>query len=80
MEVVVVNNDSEENLDKIKEEFPSIVLINSSRNNGFGAACNLGVRYTQGDLLFFLNPDTEIQGSFNWEGALKMRITKYQRL
>jgi len=59
-EVVIVNNDGKENLVKIKEKFPEVVLINSSKNNGFGAACNLGVKHSQGDLIFFLNPDTEI--------------------
>ncbi|PIP26410.1 MAG: hypothetical protein COS71_00590 [Candidatus Moranbacteria bacterium CG06_land_8_20_14_3_00_40_12] len=59
-EIVVVNNDEKEKLEKTKEKFPSVVLINSPQNNGFGAACNLGVRHAKGDLLFFLNPDTEV--------------------
>jgi GT2 family glycosyltransferase len=63
-EIVIINNDKKEKLDKIKEEFSSIVLINSPKNSGFGAACNLGVKISQGDLLFFLNPDTEILNSF----------------
>jgi GT2 family glycosyltransferase len=59
-EIIVVNNDKKERLTEIKNKFPFVTLINSSRNNGFGAACNLGVKHSQGDLLFFLNPDTEI--------------------
>lgn len=64
-EIVIVNNDEKERLDGIKEKFPSIVFINSPKNKGFGSACNLGVRISQGELLLFLNPDTEILSSFN---------------
>ena len=60
LEIVVVNNDKKENLNKIKEKFPAIILINTAENKGFGAACNLGVKSSQGELLFFLNPDMEI--------------------
>jgi len=59
-EIVIVNNDEKEKLEKIKTQFPKVVLINSPKNNGFGVACNLGANHSQGDLLFFLNPDTEI--------------------
>ncbi len=62
-EMIVVNNDPQEKLEKMKEKFPEVILINSNQNKGFGAACNLGVKNSQGDLLFFLNPDTEILGS-----------------
>lgn len=64
-EIVVVNNDSQEKLAEIKKEFSSITIINSPCNKGFGTACNLGVQNSQGDLLFFLNPDTEILSSLN---------------
>jgi GT2 family glycosyltransferase len=64
-EIVIVNNDEKEGLDEIKEKFSSAVLINSPKNKGFGSACNLGVQISQGDLLLFLNPDTEILSSFN---------------
>jgi N-acetylglucosaminyl-diphospho-decaprenol L-rhamnosyltransferase len=85
-EVVVVNNDEKEKLEKIKEKFSSILLINNEKNIGFGSACNLGVKYSRGDLLFFLNPDTRIKDAFNpicslWEkdpqiGAVGPRILK----
>ena len=64
-EIVVVNNDTKESLEKIKEKFPEVVLVNSFKNKGFGVACNWGVKNSQGELLFFLNPDTEILGSLN---------------
>jgi hypothetical protein len=64
-EIVVVNNDEGERLEKIKEKFSSIILVNSEKNIGFGPACNLGVKHSQGDLLFFLNPDTKIRSNLS---------------
>ena len=36
----------------------SHIFIKSSRNLGFAKANNIGVRYSSGEVLFFLNPDT----------------------
>ena len=33
------------------------VLVLDSKNDGFGIACNFGVRHSTGDLLVFVNPD-----------------------
>ena len=53
-EITVVNiNDTLILSDNIK-------LINISENKGFGSACNLGAKTASGDILCFLNPDTEI--------------------
>jgi GT2 family glycosyltransferase len=57
-EIIVVNNDKNTLLEaKLPKE---IKTINSGKNIGFGAACNLGSRMAQGEILCFLNPDTEI--------------------
>ncbi|MFA4817781.1 MAG: glycosyltransferase family 2 protein [Parcubacteria group bacterium] len=54
-EIIVVNNDD------LDIQCPSEArLINTGKNIGFGAACNLGARMAQGEILCFLNPDTEI--------------------
>jgi len=54
-EIIVVNNSH------LEAELPSeIKSINPGKNIGFGAACNLGVKDAQGEILCFLNPDTEI--------------------
>lgn len=53
-EIIVVNNSgSSFNLEN------GIKTI-SSPNKGFGSACNLGVREASGNILCFINPDTEI--------------------
>lgn len=54
-EIIVVNNSD------LEAELPSgIKSIKSGKNIGFGAACNSGARVAQGEVLCFLNPDTEI--------------------
>jgi hypothetical protein len=60
-EVIVVNNDEEKV--KIFQKYPQIKIINTNGNFGFGAGINIGARVAQGDILFFLNPDTQLSSS-----------------
>lgn len=53
-EIIIVNNDNS------FFDYPKTKTINSETNKGFGSACNLGARNTEGKILCFLNPDTEI--------------------
>ncbi len=59
-EIIIVNNDKNENLFKMKIDFSKVKIINHKKNIGFGAGINLGFKNTKGDFLFILNPDTEI--------------------
>ncbi len=60
-EVVIVDNNSNDGLiDLFQERFPTFLFVKNSGNNGFSNGCNLGVKYTIGDCLLFLNPDTVI--------------------
>jgi GT2 family glycosyltransferase len=60
-EIVVVDNASPElGVDRLKDEFPEIILIKSPENLGFARANNLGVKHSSGRRLLFLNPDTEL--------------------
>jgi GT2 family glycosyltransferase len=59
-EVVVIDNDSEdESAEMVKREFNGIALVENSRNLGFSAACNQGIRMSRGRFVLLLNPDTE---------------------
>ena len=59
-QIVVVDGGSFDGCgDMLAQEFPSTVFVQSNENVGFAKANNLGVRHCSGDLLFFLNPDTE---------------------
>ncbi len=57
LEIIVVNND-EENIVLDGDERLKIIEVNE--NIGFGRACNLGAKEAVGEILCFLNPDTEI--------------------
>lgn len=59
-EIIVVNNDEKETLKTVKNRFPEVRIIRSSKNIGFGPANNLGAKSAQGEFLLFLNPDAQI--------------------
>jgi len=61
-EVIVVDNASQDDCKSILQEFPTVQLIEASRNLGFAQANNLGYARSAGEVLLFLNPDTEIIG------------------
>jgi|HubBroStandDraft_6_1064221.scaffolds.fasta_scaffold201988_2 N-acetylglucosaminyl-diphospho-decaprenol L-rhamnosyltransferase len=60
-EVIVVDNASGDGTESaIRTEFPRVDFIQSLHNLGFAKANNLGYLKSSGDILVFLNPDTEI--------------------
>jgi len=61
LETIVVDNASYDGSKEIIEnEFPEVIFVQSSENLGFAKGNNLGFKYSKGDALLFLNPDTEI--------------------
>ena len=63
-EIIVVDNGSVDNsVDLVKQNFPQAVLIENKKNLGFARACNQGAKIAQGEILFFLNSDTEIKNN-----------------
>ncbi len=59
--IVVDNNSSDGSPVMVREEFPSVKLIDSDSNEGFSAACNRGIKTSAGDYILILNPDTETE-------------------
>lgn len=58
-EIIVIDNDShDESCQMLKNDFPTVKLIRSNINLGFGKANNLGIKQASGKYLFFLNSDT----------------------
>jgi len=63
VEIIVVDNASSDDscAELIRDEFPNAVLHCSDQNLGFARGSNLGYGLSSGEVLLFLNPDTEIQ-------------------
>jgi GT2 family glycosyltransferase len=55
--IVFDNNSNDDTTNIIKSRFPKILLIESGRNIGFGAANNAAAKLARGKYLFFANPD-----------------------
>jgi GT2 family glycosyltransferase len=60
-ELVVVDNASIDGCaEMVAEDFPRATLIQNRRNRGFAAAANQGASTAKGDVILFLNPDSEV--------------------
>lgn len=66
-EVIVVDNASkDDSVAQVQAQFPEVISIANSTNQGFSAANNQGLKTASGDCLLLLNSDTQVQ-----EGALQ---------
>jgi len=59
-EIIVVNNDQKDKIKELIQKFSEVKIYQNEKNLGFGAGNNVGARIAKGDILLFLNPDTEI--------------------
>ncbi len=60
--VIIVDNASiDDSVERMRAGYPEVHLIVNKSNLGFAAANNQAIGKTRDDLLFFLNPDTELQ-------------------
>lgn len=60
-EVIVVDNNSKDNLDQLlKESFPQVRFIQSPKNIGMGGGNNLGIKEANGEYVLILNPDIHL--------------------
>ena len=60
-EIIIVDNDEVKTIgNDLKRKFPKAKYIESEKNLGFGGGNNLGAKFTKGEYLFFLNPDTKV--------------------
>jgi GT2 family glycosyltransferase len=57
-ELIVVDNASDDgSVEAVREAAPDALVVESGRNAGFAAACNVGAARARGALLVILNPD-----------------------
>ena len=60
-EIIIVNNNSSDNsIEKVKQNFQELIILNLDKNKGYAGGCNYGSKYAKGDYLVFLNNDTEV--------------------
>ncbi len=63
-EIIVVDNASpNDDLRKLKIEFPEVQVIFNQSNDGFGIANNLGIKNANGDHILLLNSDTYLESN-----------------
>lgn len=61
-EVIVVDNVSKDNSHKkCKDKFKKIHLIENEKNFGYCEGNNIGIRYSKGDFIVIMNPDTVVE-------------------
>jgi hypothetical protein len=60
IEVIVVDNDSDEDISPLlKAKYPALKFIRSEKNRGFAGGNNLGIQLSTGEYVFLVNNDTE---------------------
>lgn len=71
-EIIVIDNaSSDESISMLKKNFPGVLVIENSKDIGFAAANNQGIRKARGEYILFLNPDTLISGENIFETLLE---------
>ncbi len=63
--VVVVDNNSSDNVEELIEMFPRVVVVKQEKNQGFGASHNRAFEAMEAEYYFVLNPDTEFFGEIS---------------
>ncbi|EIJ66905.1 glycosyltransferase, group 2 family protein [Candidatus Nitrosopumilus salaria BD31] len=76
LEVIVVDNVSNDNSHKIcKEKFANIVLIENEKNLGYCGGNNIGIEHANGEFVVILNPDVIVES--DWLNQLLIAFRKY---
>ena len=61
IEIILVDNGSSDNsVEYVKKQFPSVKIIANRENSGFAKGNNIGIRETKGEFITTLNNDTEV--------------------
>jgi GT2 family glycosyltransferase len=61
VEIIVIDNASDDGSPQlVRDRFPDVRLVRLTRNVGFAAGTNMGLRMARGEQLLLLNPDAEL--------------------
>lgn len=72
IEIIVVDNNSSDGSEAlIRQQFHSVIWIGNNFNAGFSAANNQGMKAARANVMFLLNPDTEVM-----DGVLPELLSK----
>ena len=78
-EAIVVDNGSTDATPEIvRRDFPSVRLVQATRNLGFAGGNNLGIRAARGEILVLLNDDTEVPPE--WLARLAAAFARDERI
>jgi len=62
VEIIVVDNGSKDrSVEMVRENFPSVNVIEQETNVGFARANNIAIKMAKGRYILILNPDTELK-------------------
>jgi GT2 family glycosyltransferase len=76
LQIIVVDNASSDgSSNMVKKNFPKVKIIESKTNTGFSKGNNLARKAATGDVVLFLNPDTEV-GKNTIKKCLEILIKK----
>jgi len=86
-QIIIVNDDPETHLDNKLSPYKNILLINNSKNVGFGDSINQGAKKATGNYLMLLNSDVIINDmsylnaldSFKKEGVFAVSFTQIEK-
>jgi GT2 family glycosyltransferase len=71
-EVIVIDNASTDQTSEILEKYPFVRVIRNKNNLGYARANNQGAELADGELLVFLNNDTEVQCA--WDSPIREEL------
>ena len=64
VELIVVDNASNEDPFSISTDYPDVIFIRCEKNLGFAGGNNLGLQKAQGEFILFINNDVEVSPDF----------------
>lgn len=79
-EILVIDNNSRDNIDKLGSLDDRIKLLQLEHNLGYGAANNIGIEMAKGDYILLLNADTVVIGDAIFECFEKFKELKTENI